>query len=303
VKFNDLLYPFLLSLAYAFPGAAGWQYSGDDRCGPGFLRGLVQSIIWCGFLILFCLSGIVWLAKYFDGTHLHLMRWYTANELPMMLLVTWFISRWEEHQASYQELSTRAQEAQWNLLRSQLSPHFLFNALSAFAELGRRDWPATEKGLLSLSSVYRRLLDLSEGAQASLGQERLLIEDLLGIESLRLGDRLRVRWEWDEALNVVMTPPLLLLPLVENAIKHGVKGLVTGGEIVISSSRDEDGIHLEVSNTGSWSPIPSQSGGVGLKNLRARLQLGYRGKARFSIDREGDWTRAKITIPDGPFSG
>jgi two-component system sensor histidine kinase AlgZ len=220
-----------------------------------------------------------------------------------MTLATWFIAKSEEKTISFHQAQAQAQEAQWNLLRSQLSPHFLFNALSAFAELGRRDWPAAEKGLLSLSSVYRRLLDLSEGAQASLGQERLLIEDLLGIELLRLGDRLKVRWEWDEGLNALQTPPLLLLPLVENAIKHGLKGSALGGEIVISGSRDKDGIHLEVANTGLWGRSPERPGGVGLKNLRARLQLGYLGKARFSIDRDGDWTRAKIHIPSGKFSG
>jgi two-component system sensor histidine kinase AlgZ len=183
-----------------------------------------------------------------------------------------------------------------------LSPHFLFNALSAFAELGREDWPATEKGLLSLSSIYRRLLDLSEGAQASLGQERILIEDLLGIESIRLGDRLRTRWSWDDTLNSIQTPPLLLLPLVENAVKHGLKGSKAGGEIVISSTRDSAGIHLEVSNTGPWVAPLDNSSGVGLRNLRARLQLGYKGQAQFSLERDGDWTRAKIHIPEGVLS-
>ncbi|MBI4912016.1 MAG: histidine kinase [Acidobacteria bacterium] len=296
-RLHDILYPYILAFAYVFPGPAGWQYTGDDRFHPGFLRGLLQSILWCGLLFVVSLLIPHLLAKVHDWPGLSWLKWQEAIEWPLMVLITWFIARGEEVQASFREAAAQAQEAQWNLLRSQLSPHFLFNALSAFAELGRRDWPATEKGLLSLSSVYRKLLNLSQGAETTLGEERQLISELLSIEALRLGDRLRLTWVWDEGLDGLQAPSLLILPLVENAVKHGLGGRLEGGEVVIRGQREPDGVLLEVANTGAWDPDAGKGAGVGLKNLKARLQLGYKGRASFSLTREGEWTRATLRLP------
>ena len=303
---HDILYPFLCAAVYFILGPAGWQYSGDDRFSAGFLRGLPQSVVWCGFLFFLCLpvpggdAAPVWMKWLFVGEWPAWMKWLNVAEWTRMMTFSWFIARWEDTRASYLEADARAKEAQGNLLRSQLSPHFLFNALSAFAELGRRDWPATEKGLMSLSRIYQRLVDLSEREAATLGDERHLIEDLLAIESLRLGGRLHVRWEWDPGTDEVRAPSLLLLPLVENALKHGLKHSVEGGEIAITSSIHEGRVRLEVANTGLWGQPHAESAGVGLKNLEARLRLGYQERASFALNRDGDWTRAVLHIPAVP---
>lgn len=301
--FHGLIYPFLCAFVYFVLGPAGWQYSGDDRPSACFIRGLFQSMLWCGFLFSLCLpvpggsSAPIWMnwlnAKTWPGW----MKWLNTAEWFRMILFSWFVARWEETRASYLEAVTRAREAQCSLLRSQLSPHFLFNALSAFAELGRRDWPATEKGLQSLSRIYQSLVDLAEREATTLEHERHLIEDMLSVESLRLGDRLRVNWAWDPLVDAVRAPSLLLLPLIENALKHGLKHSMEGGELSITSSIQQGLVRLEVANSGPWGEPSPGSTGVGLKNLKARLLLEYQGKARFALSRDGNWTRAVLQIP------
>lgn len=298
VGIHDILYPFLLACAYVFPGPAGWQYTGDDRFQPGFLRGLLQSMLWCGLLVLVCLISAHGLAKVNGWPGLSWLKWQGIIDWPLMMLISWFIARGEGVHASYREASHQAHEAKWNLLRSQLSPHFLLNALTHFSELGRSDWPATEKGLLSLSSVYRKLLNLSQGAETTIGEERKLITELLSIESLRLGDRLSFLWDWDETLDETKAPSLLMLPLIENALKHGLGGARIEGKLFIMGKREASWIRIEVANTGEWNPTTINPSGVGLKNLKARLLLGYQGRAAFSLIRDGDWTRARLHLPE-----
>jgi two-component system sensor histidine kinase AlgZ len=279
----------------------GWLWSGDDRLAPGFLRGLAQSLAWCG-LCLAALGGGYIVLSHIAATRI--LSWYAFNLLlqwPLLVGVGWFIFKDILNVESRREALAQAREAQWNLLRAQLSPHFLFNALTAFAELGRQDWPRTERGLLALAEVYRNLLDLSERQEATLGEERALMENYLAVEALRLGHRLQVRWDWDPALDALVVPPLLLLPLVENALKHGLGPRPEGGELLLQGRREGACLRLEVANTGAWGEAVPRSRGVGLRNLNARLQLGYQGRATFDLVREAPWTRARLTLP-GPLA-
>jgi two-component system sensor histidine kinase AlgZ len=127
------------------------------------------------------------------------------------------------------------------------------------------------------------------------------MENYLAVEALRLGDRLQVRWDWDPALDALVAPPLLLLPLVENALKHGLGPRPEGGELHIQGRREGATLLLEVANTGAWGEAVGRSRGVGLRNLHARLQLGYQGRATFGLVREAPWTRARLTLP-GPLA-
>ncbi|HET8901659.1 MAG TPA: histidine kinase [Holophagaceae bacterium] len=191
------------------------------------------------------------------------------------------------------------QEAQWILLRGQLSPHVLFNALNGLAELVHQDPKAAEAALLDLAGLYRALLDHGDKVRAPLGDERRLLERYLGVEGMRLGPRLKVGWEWDPGLDRTEAPPFLLQPLVENAIKHGVSTSLEGGELRIEARRQLYGTVLRVANTGQ--PLRLVLGqGVGLANLEARLRLAYKGRAAFRLFEEGAWTVAEILLPGTP---
>jgi sensor histidine kinase YesM len=121
------------------------------------------------------------------------------------------------------------------------------------------------------------------------------VEDYLHLEGMRLGPRLTVEWEWDSALNGVPVPPLLIQPLVENAIKHGIAPSREGGTIRILARRQGADLCLEVWNTGA----PFQQGkeaGIGLRNLASRVALVYGAEARFSIQTQGNWTQATVLL-------
>ena len=190
--------------------------------------------------------------------------------------------------------------AKTRLLQSQLHPHVLFNALNGLAELIHKDPPAAELSVMHLADLLRRILSASEHSTFPLGEERELIADFLFIEGMRLGPRLRITWEWDQALDDLQVPPLLFQPLVENAIKHGIAPSRDGGDMVLRVRRDGASLIMEVWNGGSaFNKKPSS--GIGLKNLESRLNLHYGSGNILSIQASGEGTLASICLP-GVFS-
>ena len=193
------------------------------------------------------------------------------------------------------QAQTKCWEAQWVLLRGQLSPHVLFNILNGVAELVRRDPDAAEKILLDLADLYRMLLDHGSRTWTTLGEERALIQRFLALEQIRLGSRLETHWNWDTSADLVATPPFLLQPLVENAVKHGIAPSLSGGELKIDWRRANQALFLRVSNTGC--PLPKSSGpGLGIRNLESRLKLAYGDRARLRMFSDGAWTVAELEI-------
>jgi hypothetical protein len=187
--------------------------------------------------------------------------------------------------------------ARTRLLQSQLHPHVLFNALNGLAELIHKDPPQAEISVMHLADLLRRILKASETPTYALKEERSLVEDYLHIEGLRLGSRLRVLWDWDRDLDDLQIPPLLIQPLVENAIKHGINPQRTGGELLIRAARRNADLALEVWNSGA----PYQegpAGGVGIRNLEARLALHYGLATTFTIGPHKDGTLASMRLPD-----
>jgi two-component system sensor histidine kinase AlgZ len=216
--------------------------------------------------------------------------------VPASTLVGWFIMSGERTEREKRAAEHRASEAQWILLRGQLSPHFLFNALNGLAELVHTDPVAAEKSLLDLAELYRGLLSHGDEPLEVLRQERMLVERYLAVEHTRLADRLRVQWDWDCDLDEVKTPPFILQPLVENAIKHGIAPFPQGGELRISMHREGGGMRLQVSNTGKALPLVLGNG-TGLRNMEARLELAYGKDASLKLRSEGEWVVADLWLP------
>jgi sensor histidine kinase YesM len=176
-----------------------------------------------------------------------------------------------------------------------MNPHVLFNVISGLAELARENPAATEEALVKLAEVMRRLLEHADRIAAPLAQERALVERLLALEQFRLGERLKVTWVWDPSLEALQVPPLLLQPLVENAIKHGIAPCRLGGELEIGLSGTRESLLLWVANTGS----PLEEGrpeGVGLTNLKQRLALMAGEPGSFAIRTSAGRTLAELHI-------
>jgi LytS/YehU family sensor histidine kinase len=192
-----------------------------------------------------------------------------------------------EHELRASQLEARLTAARLEALRAQLNPHFLFNALNTIAMLVRREANADAlRGIVGLSQLLRQMLDRRDAAEVVLGEELALVEHYLAIEQLRYRDRLEVRMDVaPEALGACV-PSLLLQPLVENAVRHGIGSRNEAGWIRIVGRRRADRLRLEVRDNGPGFPPgwdPRSARGVGLTNTRERLLSLYAGDQQFEL--------------------
>ncbi len=195
--------------------------------------------------------------------------------------------------------------ARMEALQNQINPHFLFNTLNSISSLVRFDPDMARDVIFKLATILRRLLNSSE-AFAPLREEFEFIDNYLDIEVVRFGrDKLRVMKELDPASLDVVVPSMLLQPLVENSIKHGLSPKVEGGSIYLRTRVTDSRLIIEVEDDGvgmgatkleessSWSGM-----GIGMANISERLQVLYGDTARMTIDsQEGKGTRIRIRLP------
>jgi len=270
--------------------------------GPLSLRILFQAVIFSEAWIAACTLidiGLYRLAKIpFDAAQLLIYNLIITG--PVMVLVGYAISRFEDADRGRKEALAFAEQAQSRLLQSQLHPHVLFNSLNGIAELIVKNPQAAEESVRALSDLLRRLLAAAESTFIPVREERAMVQDYLALEALRLGSRMQVQWEWDGAFNAFGIVPLTLQPLVENAIKHGISPAKRGGILAIKLAMAGEDLLIEVKNTGHGvGHRPAQGMGIGLRNLRERLFLAYGAGASLDLATEGDWTCARVRIP-GP---
>jgi len=168
------------------------------------------------------------------------------------------------------ESEKREIEANLKMLQAQIEPHFLFNTLANVSSLIDSD-PVLAKRLLErLNDWLRVALVRARSDNATLGDELDMLENYLQILKIRFGDRLRWRIDVPEDARLTVFPPMLLQPLVENAVRHGIEPKLGGGEIGIRATTDASTLRIEVSDTGVGL-IGNEFGGAGLGNVRARL--------------------------------
>lgn len=189
-----------------------------------------------------------------------------------------YYRKFRERELAASELETRLAQAQLQVLKMQLDPHFLFNALNAISALISQNPEAAERVLARLAEMLRLSLDQVEVQEVTLRDELRFMEPYLEIQGIRFGDRLSVSLDIaSETLNVIV-PSLLLQPLVENAIRHGVEPSSGPGRVHVCAKREGDMLEIQVRDNGpGWPPGPlaRERPGVGLANTEARLQRLY----------------------------
>jgi hypothetical protein len=189
-------------------------------------------------------------------------------------------------------------DAEVRALRAQLNPHFLFNSLTALASLLDRDPGRAREMCLTLADFLRSALAHGGQAEVSLGQELDLLHQYLAIEKIRFGDRLRSEEQIPEECRAARLPPLLLQPLIENAVKHGISQLVDGGWVRVEARREQGGLALEVSNRFDPEAAPARTSGLGLKLTAQRLTAFAGERARLKVSAQGDRFVAALWLPD-----
>ena len=204
-------------------------------------------------------------------------------------------------------LKTSIRETEAKVLRSQLNPHFVFNALNSIRALVYENPEKSQQSITQLSNLLRNSLLADRRKTVELREEIKTVEDYLALEKVRYEDRLNSRIELDGRTLYWQVPPMMLQTLVENAIKHGVSTAVGGGFVEVLSSITHDKLHIIIRNTGVLGDKEA-SGGFGLANTAHRLELLYGPEASFQIFQEesepdgrsrsaGPVVRAEITIP------
>jgi two-component system LytT family sensor kinase len=195
------------------------------------------------------------------------------------------------------EMRTLATEAELRALRAQINPHFLFNALTTIGYLIQQTPSRALKTLLDLTTLLRSVLR-SEGEFTTLGRERELIDCYLRIERERFEERLEFTLDIPNDLHDLSVPSLIVQPLVENAVKHGIAGARDGGAVTVKASLDQD-LRIVVRNTGApLGPRRIPGLGVGLENVTRRLQHYYGHDAYLTVTRDEEGaTVAELRLP------
>jgi hypothetical protein len=195
------------------------------------------------------------------------------------------------------EARTLARDAELQALRMQINPHFLFNSLHSIAALATVDGARAREMCVRLSDFLRSSLGLGGRESVPLGEELALAHSYLGVEQVRFGDRLRVHEEIESACAECAIPVLLLQPLVENAVKHGVAGMVEGGAIRLAVRRLGSDVSITVENAFDPDMPPPRNLGLGLAHVRRRLQLRYGEEAAFDAGAADGVYRVVLRFP------
>jgi two-component system sensor histidine kinase AlgZ len=202
-----------------------------------------------------------------------------------------------EVEARAMQTSIQARDAELKALKAQINPHFLFNSLNSISALTSIDPVRARDMCVLLGDFLRLTLGLGEKTSVRLSEELDLLQKYMAIEKVRFGARLNMHEEIQEESKACLLPPLLLQPLVENAVKHGIAGLPEGGDVRLAVQRQNGRLAILVEN--SWDPEapPRRSGGLGLKNVQQRLEARYGKDANLRVNTEGERFQVTLSIP------
>ncbi len=198
---------------------------------------------------------------------------------------------------SSRDAETLARDAELKALKAQINPHFLFNSLHSISALTTIDPVKARDMCIRLSDFLRLSLRLGEGGDIPFGEELALARIYLDVEQVRFGDRLRVFQDIDPDCADCEVPPLLVQPLVENAIKHGIATMVDGGEISMKAHRSRGAMRFVIENPFDPEAPAARKSGIGLANVRNRLRIRYGNDARLDVQVEPNVYRVVLSLP------
>ena len=216
------------------------------------------------------------------------------------IVVHYFLLAFESARAAERrvlESQVSAREAELRALRAQLHPHFLFNSLNSISSLTGPDPEAARRMCQMLGDFLRMSLGLGARERVALEEELALAERYLAIEQVRFGARLGFEKRVEPETRRCLVPPLLIQPLIENAVKHGVADRVEGGEVKIEVRRRGGALEVTVENPRDPEAPPRRGSGLGLENVRRRLDALDPRTTRVDVFREPDRFRVVLTLP------
>lgn len=265
-------YLYLLTAVRAAIGIGPWDAL---RISSFFVRGQIGMFLW-SCLIYWVIVGALQAYRYYER--------YLSSEL-----------RLERMERSFTE-------ARLNALRMQLDPHFLFNALNTISSHVEHDPKLTRRMIEHLGDLLRMSLETKDRLEVPLSEEMALLDHYLAIQKIRFGDKLRIEIEVAPEVKYASVPSLIIQPLVENAIRHGISHRAVGGMVRVTAERADGRLEIRVQDDGVGLPAgwtAEASGGVGLAVTRERIAGLYpNGDSRFDItNRAAGGTEVAISLP------
>ncbi len=300
-----------LALVYAFFCLSAWYVARSTPLGSTGAVRLVATALTASVIssAAWLIVARGWLELFVEGSQLAPGNLFPALRAVIFgfgfllyllsLTVSYLLAAFERSREAERrglEAQVLAREAELRSLRTQIDPHFLFNTLHSISALTTADPPAARRMCVMLGDFLRDSLALGSKDRITIERELQLAKQFLEIERVRFGDRLRVETH-SSATGTWLVPPLLLQPLVENAVTHGVAHVIDGGVIRVSISHSETALTIDVENPCDPDRPRRTGTGLGLSNVRARLQAIYGDQARVtSGEADGGW-RVQLKVP------
>ncbi len=310
---QSLLLTFPMVVVYAFLCLSAWypcraMPMGGERAEMTLVTHLaaaaLSALLWVGMAWVLA-EGFKRSALYAgeaDLTAEHTGIIFTAGLLLYLLSVAihYLFAAAETSRAAERralEAEVAARDAELQALKAQLNPHFLFNSLNSVASLTVTDPAGARDMCIQLGDYLRGTLKEGGSNLQPLEEELAQVRRFLRVESVRYGDRLRVEEQIEDECLAIAVPPLIMQPLVENALKHGIAELVEGGEIRIGARCGNGRLTVWVENPVDPENTSRSGAGVGLANVRRRLENVFGDEARLRSGRSGEIYRAEVVIP------
>jgi hypothetical protein len=301
-----------LAIAFSFVCLSAWYVSrGMPLSGAGTIRvlatGLTAAVFSSAIWLLIARGWIGVVARRFDrgdaaevfGSIGSLLFGFGVLLYLLSLAVGYLFVVFEASQEAQRrglQGQVLAREAELRSLRAQIDPHFLFNSLHSISALTTADPGAARRMCLLLAEFLRESLALGGAGRITLARELALIDRFLAIERVRFGDRLTSDISAGEAV-ACLVPPLLLQPLVENAVRHGIAHVLAGGAIRVFAERAGSVLRIIAENPCDPDRPRGRGTGVGLSNVRARLRALHGADATLVTQEEGQVWRVELTMP------
>jgi sensor histidine kinase YesM len=298
---------------FALLGIGLWymvRFSGKQI--QGFTKNLVYHVSGCAFTILIwqLLSYSILRALFGDNqVNVHfldtalIIRIITGVLIYFLLVsVNFLLLSFEEMRERAEReatLSAMLRDAELNMLRSQIKPHFLFNSLNSVSALTLINPQAAQDMIIKLSEFMRHSLSLGTETMTTLQDELYHAGLYLDIEKVRFSDRMKIEKTIDPQCGGMMLPAMILQPLLENAVKHGVNTMLTSCIITLTAECNESFLGISISNTFDPDAVPRKGTGTGLSNVQKRLAAIYGRNDLLALTKSGHTFEVKLQIPAG----
>ncbi len=285
MQIATLLVPVLLSCLLLLWAAQPWLNRLPYLYGVLAVNALVAILT----LSTYYFGGELYRSPGSDSTWFDMVRYMLLSVLACGTLLMYF--RWRN-----QILSRALHEARLQVLRARIRPHFLFNTINAVLSIMRAEPRRAETALEDMSDLFRMAMAETQDL-VPLRQEMELSRQYIALEQLRMGERLQVDWQIREMPDDALIPPLLLQPLLENAVYHGIEPLPQGGRIAITLRRDGDKLRIKVENPCVSGGAPHSGNRMALQNIRERLALLFDVEARYKVELGEGFYHVDIAVP------